>query len=305
MILALRLTVLWAATAAGLLGWSEFLFVNEGPASAVLGPGWAMALVDLWAFYLVPAAALMALWHLRWPATWWRAVLGGALVGWVIEGAVVAAVYEAPPFSFLWTSVAWHGPVDIALGLWLFPLLLNRDVRGWIASAAFAVSGAMIGIWALWTVGDEAEALNMTPQAFGWLVGIGTACAAFGAWGWASLGHEVTRLPRPLAWAALALCAVLLAGQGLTAPIAFAGLSLLVAFTFWLYLRQRNREPEKADIASIRLVWFTLFAGAAALSYTVSLSVFPNIDVEFITFIGFSTGLLIAISAALRGFISR
>lgn len=305
MILALRLTVLWAATAAGLLGWSEFLFVNEGPARAVLSPGWAMALVDLWAFYLIPAAALMALWHLRWPATWWQAVIGGALVGWVIEGAVVAAVYEAPPFSFLWTSVAWHGPVDVALGLWLLPRLLRRDVKGWFAPAWFVGAGALIGFWALWTVGEEAEALNMTPLAFAWLAGIGTACAAAGAWAWASLGHEVTRLPRSLAWVALGICATLLAAQGLSAPFAFAGLSLLVAFTFWLYFRQRNREPENADIASIRLVWFTLFAAAAALSYTVSLSVTLNIDVEFITFIGFSTGLLIAAFALVRGFISR
>ena len=94
--------------AAGTLGaaatWgSENLFWSAPPA------GWTpLELAVTWVVYsLCVAAALSAvLWS---GVQGWRAVfLGGAVLGWLIEGVVVATMYAAFPFQVVWTPLAWH-----------------------------------------------------------------------------------------------------------------------------------------------------------------------------------------------------
>ncbi|MEM1236685.1 MAG: hypothetical protein AAGI10_06930 [Pseudomonadota bacterium] len=305
MILTLRLAVLWAATAAALLGWSEFIFVNEGPVRSILDAGWAVHTLGLWAFYLIPAAALLALWRLRWPATWWQAVVAGCLVGWIIEGAMVPAVYEAAPLSFVWTSMAWHAPVDVMLGLWLLPRLMDRDVSAWALALTLSACGVAVGIWALWTVGNAQDALNMTAWAYGSVLLLGISGAVIGAIAWAAWGHEVARLPKSLTWAALAACSALFVMQGLIAPFWLTALCILAALTFWAHMRQENRKPISTEMVPIRAVWFTLFGVAALLAYRLGTFVLLDLDTEIITFFGFLLGSLIAGIAILRGFISR
>ncbi len=47
------------------------------------------------------------------------AFLGGMILGFLIEGAVVGTVYDAFPFQMVWTPVAWHGLISggVVLGL--------------------------------------------------------------------------------------------------------------------------------------------------------------------------------------------
>lgn len=48
----------------------------------------------------------------------WRALfLGGALLGWLVEGVIVGTAYEAFPFQLIWTPLAWHAAITgLALG---------------------------------------------------------------------------------------------------------------------------------------------------------------------------------------------
>ncbi len=82
-----------------------------------------LGLIDLplvlLAYSLASAAALSAVLLTRargLPA----ALLGGSIMGWLVEGVVVATAYDAFPFQLVWTPLAWHGLVTgLALvGLW-------------------------------------------------------------------------------------------------------------------------------------------------------------------------------------------
>lgn len=47
------------------------------------------------------------------------AFLGGAILGYLVEGAVVGTMYDAFPFQLVWTPLAWHGLISggVVLGL--------------------------------------------------------------------------------------------------------------------------------------------------------------------------------------------
>lgn len=48
------------------------------------------------------------------------AFLGGCIMGWLVEGVVVATTFEAFPFQLVWTPMAWHGLITgaVLVGVW-------------------------------------------------------------------------------------------------------------------------------------------------------------------------------------------
>jgi len=75
----------------------------------------------------------------------WRLLLAGAIAGWLVEGAVVATVYEALPFSIVWTGLAWHATISVVVGWYLLPRALRGG--GWRALLAAAPLGVFLGGW--------------------------------------------------------------------------------------------------------------------------------------------------------------
>lgn len=157
--------------------WSEVGFwahvrSDDQPATWVLT--WLM-------YSLAAAVALRTL--RRWPgADLPRLVLVGSLYGWVVEGVVASTVYQAPPFTVIWTGVAWHGLLAVVLGWRLLPrAVLRGGRRAWLACAAVGLA------WGLWSVGwwaapPDAGQLAATPDvtAYAAFVGIVTLAAAAG-----------------------------------------------------------------------------------------------------------------------------
>ncbi|MEL6549277.1 MAG: hypothetical protein AAFQ54_03435 [Pseudomonadota bacterium] len=301
----MRLLALWVATAGALLGWSEYVFVNEGPAQAALAPGWPGQVLAMWGFYLIPAAAFLALARLRALTHWWQAVLAGGIVGWVTEGVVVPAVYEGPPVSFVWTSLAWHAPVDVMLGLWLLPRLLRADRPSWALPALLLPAGLAAGTWALWTTGDGAEALNMTLGDFARLCLIYTPLVALGALAWAAWERQVAHLPAWAAWGALAACAAIGLVQGLAFPLFLAALAVIVALVLWLFLRAAAGPRDHAAAAPVRALWFGGFGISSIVAYALWGGAEAAMDQEILILAAFSSGTLIFLAACWRGFTLR
>ncbi|MEL6914155.1 MAG: hypothetical protein AAFP13_06605 [Pseudomonadota bacterium] len=301
----MRLLALWGATAGALLGWSEYVFVNEGPAAALLGDGWSSDLLAMGLFYLLPAAAFLALARLRPLEYWWQAVLAGGITGWVIEGVVVPAVYEAPPVSFLWTSLAWHAPVDVALGLWVLPRLLRADARRWSLVATLLLAGTGAGVWALWTTGMQAEALNLSASELAKIYAVATPLLAAGALAWAAWSAEVARLPLWAAWSVLGLCGALGAVQGSVYPAFLAALSVAVALVMWVFLRNRPIPTQTAPAVPPRALWFAGFAALAVAAYATFGGAETALDPEILTFCAFVAGSVVFLVAVWKGFTWR
>lgn len=167
----------WSAAAAlGLAAtWgSENLFWSA-PRADLTAVGLAMT----WAAYTLCAAAALSavLWS---GIQGWRAVLlGGALLGWLIEGVIVATMYDAFPFQVVWTPLAWHALVT-GVGV----VGVGRMAGRWPAArmaAAWAGLGAWAGLFALWWPLDRDDLPTgwaAATQLGGYLVLLGLAVPA-------------------------------------------------------------------------------------------------------------------------------
>lgn len=298
----MRLLALLLATAATLLAWSEFIFLNEGPTLALVSGDFEVALLHMGGFYLIPAAALLALARLRWPARWWHVLIAGCLVGWVIEGAMVPAVYEAPPISYVWTSLAWHAPVDVWLGLFVFAGLLWAKTSAVWMPIAVTAAGVTWGLWATWPWDSGTQ---LTLDEFILLAGISTILAITGPLAWAAWGDRVMRLPVWAAWGVLALNLALFLIVGSPYMIWLVGLVACMALVLWLWWRQTPSAPMQSDLRPARAAWFALMPVLAVAVYATLLGLGRSIPSEDMSFLAFTLGSLIVFAALVRGFIAR
>ena len=269
--LMLQTTLAVLARAVVLLAFSELIFVNEGPVLALVraeNPSAGLLhLAELIAFYMLPAGLLFALENRI--TGWATGLLVGAFVGWSIEGAVVPAVYEAPPISFFWTSIAWHAPVDVWFGMILLPLLISQKVtaRGVIL---VGLAGLAWGVWSGWTWPE----LRLSLNEFFILAACSLLLLAIGYWLIAltqrglSCGTTLRRvlialnLLAALIWAALS-------------PVFAAFLALLVAAN-WVNLARAPDGPPLSTRLAPRavpsLVYLMVFGGTGTLGYSAILA---------------------------------
>jgi hypothetical protein len=139
--------------------------------------GWVLT----WLLYAL-AAATVARVLVRFPARVGASlVLAGALYGWLVEGVVAATVYLAPPFSFIWTGVAWHGLLTVVVGWWALPRALHRGgsrAVGWCA-----LVGAVWGLWSVgwWGAPPDDGQLAAAPQLGSYVVFVAIVTGATAA----------------------------------------------------------------------------------------------------------------------------
>lgn len=132
-----------ASLALGLICYfgSEAFFWSFRPEAATL-PDIAMTVA---AYSLAAACALSAVaWSGCGGLT--GAFLGGAVVGFIVEGVVVSTMYDAFPFQLVWTPLAWHALVT---GCAIFAL--HRAAVGWSIgrqAAAMLALGLFGGVFA-------------------------------------------------------------------------------------------------------------------------------------------------------------
>ena len=67
-------------------------------------------------------------------------------MGWLIEGALIPLVYDAPPISFVWPSLGWHMTITFGVAWVALPWVMRN--AGWGSQLAI-YSGAGFA-WAGW-----------------------------------------------------------------------------------------------------------------------------------------------------------
>ena len=105
-------------------------------------------LILTWGVYSVAAGAALsaAIWARL--GGWRGAFLGGALLGFAIEGAVVGTMYDAFPAQLVWTPLAWHALISGLGVLWGGMVLARGGVGRQVAG--MAVLGVFGAIWGLY-----------------------------------------------------------------------------------------------------------------------------------------------------------
>lgn len=144
---------------------SETFFWSAPPTPVVL---WERLLTVL-AYSACAGAALSAV--LATGASGLRALfLGGAILGFLVEGVVVGTMYDAFPFQIIWTPLAWHalisGVVVLGFGRMAARLSARHMMIGWLAIGFFG------GIWAQYWPLERGSMPGMT-GTLAYLVGLG------------------------------------------------------------------------------------------------------------------------------------
>jgi hypothetical protein len=139
---------------------SEFLFYGEFSPDSGAGLAALRDLGALWGLYTIMAWLTLAMMHIFRARSLPAVFMVGAIYGWLLEGVVVTTVYEAFPTQVHFTALAWHAPLDVALGLYLLPRLLRRQSSK-PAAAAAACLGVFWGLWATWPWWDTGTPLEL------------------------------------------------------------------------------------------------------------------------------------------------
>lgn len=170
----------------GLVGYwaSEALFWSFPPDDVTIAQ-WAATVL---AYALAGAVALSAV---IWSGIggWRAAFLGGAVLGFVVEGVIVSTMYDAFPFQLVWTPLAWHAVVTGLVVFGLHSVLVSVPV--WRQVLAMVLLGVGGGLFAAYWPQERAV---LPPEGAILLYHLGTGAAAVAGFVlWAQLG----RLPRP------------------------------------------------------------------------------------------------------------
>ena len=165
--------------------------------------------------------------------------LGAAIMGWLVEGVVVAEMYLAFPVQLVWTPLAWHALISgvgvFAVGRAVVHWRLGRQIM------AYLLLGLFLAFWAQFWPTERPELPEMpflraylNLLAYLGALGLGVPVAHL-------LLDRITPLERPKRWvlmiAPLTL-AVVWVVQSLQAPsIRRLSLPVLLALTFWVMKR--------------------------------------------------------------------
>ncbi|MCY4335279.1 MAG: hypothetical protein OXC60_11510 [Litoreibacter sp.] len=277
--------------------WSEFVFFNEDPSEALIAalnqgilPAFAYVF-ELALFYLVPSSFLIGLMGLSGSRGAARVLLLGALTGYSIEGAMVPAVYEAFPISFLWTAVAWHGPITVAFGLFVMPRLIARGsvLKGGATAICVGIAWAL---WTTWTWGDVAFS-PVAPADFMAFAAATTTTMACGYLILQLAGWPNAVLPR---WVSLLFTlpsAVFLVLQGLPVPLLGLGVWIIVGLltALLLWLGRAYVDPYRGGWGAVGSPLIVLIS--VALSYAVLFETGPLIESEELFGVVFVGGFLV------------
>ena len=212
---------------------------------------------------------------------------------------MVPAVYEAVPFSYLWTSVAWHGPVTVGLGLFLLPRLMERGT--WPRRAlSLAALGAGWGVWTTWAWADP----GFAPLSAGAFAGYAAATTCVMALGYGLLALARWPAPHLPRWASYALMCpslVLFVVQGLTHPLGGLGLAVLLGLLVLALARLGRAEATPPANALRNWAALPLLPLAAAMTYATVLTTGPPLGAEDLIFLSFTILLGVWIVGIIRG----
>nr|MBA3826841.1 hypothetical protein [Ktedonobacterales bacterium] len=122
--------------------FSEMSFWTR-PLVSVVWPG----IIGNWLAYSLAAYVFLGVVGAAQPQRWASVFLCGALFGWLVEGVLVATMYEDLPLSISFTGLAWHALLTVGIGWYLLPRALRASF--WAFTGWCTVVGAGLGFWAM------------------------------------------------------------------------------------------------------------------------------------------------------------
>lgn len=232
--------------------------------------------------------------------------LVGALLGWLIEGAVVPEVYTNLPFSLVWTALAWHALLTVCGGWWLLPRVLRRG--GWRAWVACAGAGLAWAMWSLDPALEEDVATLSGPSFVALSCGVTVALAAGYAIADRHRPEPQALAPgRPLVLVAAALVAWATAVTFVPVPYAPVILVLLLGVAVWALRRLGSRgvAPDLPTLAHIgvppsRLAPLAAFALCASVANGAASTTDVTVPALVVVFTVLSTTAVVAFATTIR-----
>ncbi len=140
--------LVWPVLGYLLAFYSEFLFYGQRSDPTLPEPP-LTDLISLWIAYTAMAYLLLSIIRYFRVQSLPALFVAGAAYGWMLEGMVVATLYQSLPLTISFTALAWHAPIDVVLGLSWMPRLL-QEASLWKTAGAMLGMGVVWGIWMLW-----------------------------------------------------------------------------------------------------------------------------------------------------------
>ena len=249
--------------------WASENFFWVAPAADLTAVEWVLT---IGVYSLASAAALTAVAVTGFGGLS-AAFLGGAILGYLVEGAIVGTIYEAIPFQLVWTPLAWHalisGGVVLGLGRCSARFGPVRMALLWLALGLFG------GAWALFWPTERADLPGAWPLMI-YLLGLGLVVPA------AHLTlDKIAVVPRPPRWV-LAIAPVLLllswvlqTGISLN-PLRLVLLPILVGL-WWIMRRLGAERPVSFGTPAERVWHHVLFLIAPLLTALIAAAGWANI----------------------------
>ncbi len=224
------LAYLLAAVALGLIS----TFMSENMFWSAPNPSLDFAeLLLVWLAYSACCATVLSAVLLTGISGWPALFLGGALLGWLVEGVVVGTAYQVFPFQLVWTPLAWHALITSLAAGGICRAGVHWRLEHQIAG--LVLFGAAVAFFAMfWPV--ERTDLPGLPSVLGYLVGLGLVVPL------ANVVLDrigVLAVPsRKLLWIAPGIAALVWLGQSLFAPaLVRLSVPVLIALTLWMMRR--------------------------------------------------------------------
>jgi len=289
--------ILAALAIGGIVGFASEMLFYVTPEHA-LDP---LEIPFTWLFY--SATAWLCLGLAAWLGVrgWVSLFLIGCIFGWVIEGVVVATVYDALPWTIPFTAMSWHAVVSGLLVLGAGRIAVRWP--WWRAALYWATLGVALGVWGqFWAI--ERTTMPSDSFTYAYLTGLGLIVPL------SNIGLD--RLPplypfkriEALIWAIL-FGLLWLAQMVATLNAAYLALPLVILPTLWILRRRKTTNSASLTLAPApawRHFLFMLTPVLTAVIATQGWRHFQNIESNWpiallLTVFALSIYLFAAISA--------
>ncbi|MFV1949869.1 MAG: hypothetical protein ACC633_08065 [Anaerolineales bacterium] len=131
-----------------LMFFSEFVFYGQSSEPG-LPPATLIDLGLTYLAYVMMAYVLFSLIRVFRVRSLPALFIAGAAYGWILEGMVVSTIFKELPLNLSFTGLAWHAPIDVVLGLYWIPKLMQKK-NALKTSLVLIGMGIFWGFWVLW-----------------------------------------------------------------------------------------------------------------------------------------------------------
>lgn len=181
------------------------------------------------------------------------AFLGGAVMGYMVEGVIVGTIYDPLPFFWVWTPLAWHALISggLVLGLGRAGASLG-PVRLALIWGALGLSSAFWGqYWPSEVTGAETLPTGGTLAVY--LVGFG-ALVVLAQFGIDRVG-QLPRPPKPVLWVAPVIALLVWLAQTMADLNPLRVLLPLVLALLWWVMRRLGQGGTPVSLGAAVPVW--------------------------------------------------